>query len=319
MASLFGPSATNPPTTSAKEATMQPPVNEAVQSPYLAAAENIRTAARWLLTAFAAVGGVLIAGVPLTAIGRIDPWSINFLAAAVGVGVALLAIAYMIYLVSRVFTAEFVSFAEFSVADLPGTASRRRIRTIRSIATTAERSRFELYGPVAADLGQLHERLTDLNEQVLKGSKSRGASVSPELLERAEAVTAAAARVTDFVNYEFVRRTFRSLFPRLAACGAVVALGVGVYVLNTGQAPPKDPSVTKPVAVRLALEQPSDELRDALGEGCDVADIPAVAVGGTLDEPEVVTARAEGCLPVRVDLRETTGIAVPVIRPTSGG
>ena len=89
LRSLFGR-----PVPSGKEPTVVQPPSPAEapdQSPYVVAAENIRTAARWLLTAFAAVGGVLIAGVPLTAIGRIEPWSLNFFLAAGGVAVALVA------------------------------------------------------------------------------------------------------------------------------------------------------------------------------------------------------------------------------------
>jgi len=97
----------------------------------------------------------------------------------------------------------------------------------------------------------------------------------------------------------------------------VTGLGVGVYVLNTGQAPPKDPAVTKPIAVRLSLENPSAAIRKALGQGCNVSDVPAVAVGGTLDEPQVVTSRAEGCLPTRLDLRDIDGVAVPLVQPAT--
>lgn len=190
------------------EATPVPPPS----SPYLAAAEDIRTAARWLLTAFAAVGGALIAGVPLTAVGRTAPFSGSFFWAAGGVAAALTAIAYMIFLVSRVCTSEFISFAEFTRIGVPGVTGERRRSRIRAIAESAERSRFELYGHEARDLGELRERLEEVNDQLREASTRPDKPVPTVLASRAASVTAAAARVTDFANYEYVRRIFERSF-----------------------------------------------------------------------------------------------------------
>ena len=104
---------------------------DVVESPYLKASDNIRAAARWLVAAFAAVGGVLVAGVPLTDIGRIKPWSTDFFWATGGLAVALAAIAYMIYTTSRVFTDRFVSFNEFIGGDRPRRSHPAHTPTIR--------------------------------------------------------------------------------------------------------------------------------------------------------------------------------------------
>ena len=95
-------------------------------SPYQQATESIRAAARWLMTAFAAVGGVLVAGVPLSDLGRLEVRSARFVLAVSAVAVALVAIGYMIRTVARVFTARYVSFGELAAADFPEKAGRQR-------------------------------------------------------------------------------------------------------------------------------------------------------------------------------------------------
>ena len=286
-------------------------------SPYQSAAENIRSAARWLVTAFAAVGGVLVAGVPLTDLGEITPWSGAFVAAAGGVVAALLAIAYMIFVVSRVFTAEFISFADFAGSDIPGgESSPRRRMLIREIAKTAERSGAELYGGEARDLGELYERLNAANE-LLRKETSAERPPTPAVSARAASVREAASRVVDFVNYEYVRRTFRGLYPRLVVGGVIVVVGVGVYVFKTGQAAPRPLAVTSPLPVQLTLNPSARSWSSLLGPGCVLSSVKAVAVGGLLTTPEVVTEQIGGCRAVRLTLGAQDGVAVPIVKPPS--
>lgn len=286
-------------------------------SPYQSAAENIRSAARWLVTAFAGVGGVLVAGVPLTDLGNIKPWSGAFVAAVGGIIAALLAIAYMIFVVSRVFTAEFISFADFAGADIPGGgASTRRRMLIREISTTAERSGAELYGGEARNLGELYERLNAANE-VLRRETSAERTLAPSVPARAASVREAAGRVADFANYEYVRRTFRGLFPRLVVGGAIVVIGVGVYVFKTGQAAPKPLAVSTPLPVELSLNPSARDWTSLLGPGCMLSSVKAVAVGGLVITPVIVTQEMDGCRAVRFTLRATDGVAVPIVKAPS--
>jgi hypothetical protein len=219
----------------------------------------------------------------------------------------------MIYRVSRVFTAGFISFVEFTRTDLPGEVGKRRRDVIRDIAKSAKRGRFELYGTEARDLGELHVRLRDISDQLRKASTKPDEPVPAVLGARAASVTAAAARVTDFANYEFVRRIFRALFPRLAAAGALAAIGVGTYAFQTSQAPPQGATVTKPIAVQLHLNPEASDLQSRLGKGCDLTSVPAVAVGGRLTSPEVITTGGDNCAAIRIELDESDGVAVPSV------
>jgi hypothetical protein len=297
-------------------ASEEPPsATPAAESQYVAAAETIRQAARWLVAAFAGVGGVLVAGVPLTDVGRVEAGTSDFWFAVMGIAAALVAIAYMIHAVSRVFTSEFISFAEYSEATVPGvTGAEKRRKLLLDIGEVAERSGDELYGAEARDLGELHTRLQDTN-QAVRTAKLEGQAAPEDAVRHARDATAAANRAMEFINYEFVRRTFRHLFPRLAAGGLIVALGVGTYVFQTAQSPPKDQAVNRPTAVRLYLKPDSDELKQ-LGKACQANGLPAVAVAGSFSEPEVVTdSSGGGCMPTRLTITQDAGVAVPVVKP----
>src|SRR5690242_3919507 len=79
---------------------------------YATATDNLRTAARWLLTAAAAAGAVLVAGVQLTSIGSLGPsdWP-RLIAAAVGLAAGLGAVGYMIFQASLLLTDEWITLA----------------------------------------------------------------------------------------------------------------------------------------------------------------------------------------------------------------
>src|SRR4051794_39419258 len=102
-----------------RQDSKSPPDSEAATPVYQRATEQIRTAARWLVTTFAAVGGALIAAVPLSDLGKIDVGSSNFWWAIGALLGALIAIATVAFSVSRVFTAKYISFAEFLLQDVP--------------------------------------------------------------------------------------------------------------------------------------------------------------------------------------------------------
>jgi len=284
-------------------------------SPYQQATESIRAAARWLLAAFAGVGGVLVAGVPLTDIGRIGVWTFRFWLAVGAIVVALAAIGLMIRAVSKVFTARYVSFGELGQADFPDKSGRKR--RVWDVEQVINFSRDELYGAQAGTLAELAKRLRVANEtsravgkpSLGKASPSeRGVPTALAELERAS------SRVLDFANYEYTRRTFQSLFPRLALGGIIAAGGVGVYAIVVGSAPARAPKIERPLPVTLTLNPEARDWNRLLGEDCDISAVKAVAVGGSLVVPEVVTASTQGCRAARFKVGKKQGIAVPVVQ-----
>lgn len=304
----------------------------ATSSPYVEATASIRAAARWLLTAFAAVGGVLVAGVPLTDIGRVGIWSFRFWIAVAAIIAALGAIGWMIRAVARVFTAEYVSFGELQQADFPekvkltrpdaaeGVESKpadertRRQRRVYAIKKVINTSREELYGSQARSLAELARRLRAANEAVswLVDDEALFEQRVARLQRQSE-LDRAASRVVDFANYEYTRRTFQRLFPKLALGGFIVAVSVGTYAIAVNSAPPKAPAVDKPIAVTLTLRPGARKWGDILGPACDIKSVRAVSVAGSLNAPEVVTDQTDTCRAARFRVGRRQGVAVPAI------
>jgi hypothetical protein len=307
----------------------------ATLSPYVQATESIRAAARWLLAAFAAVGGVLVAGVPLTDLGRVGVWNFRFWIAVAAIVAALGAIGWMIRAVARVFTAEYVSFGELRQADFPEKVKRprtpegpddlrsktaekrsRRQRRVHDIREVIDTSREELYGSQARSLAELSRLLRKANE-VLSQPVGADAPASQQLeselwARRQPELNRAALRVVDFANYEFTRRMFKSLFPKLAFLGFIAAAGVGAYAVAVSSAPPKAPTVDKPIAVTLTLRPGARKWGNLLGSACDIRSVRAVAVAGSLNAPEVVTDQTDTCRAARFRVGRKQGVAVPV-------
>jgi hypothetical protein len=276
--------------------------------PYQQAAETIRATAKWLVTAFAGVGGILIAGIPLTGLGRLR--SAPLIVALGAITVALVAIAYIIPRVSRVFTAKYITLADLAYQAFPRSTSRLARwhvkRRITPISNAVDESRDELYGAEAASLADLNKRITDVNED-LRSFGSR-----PQSLTAQSSLAAAAKRVVAFANYEDVRQTFRRLYRPMAVAATVVAVGVITFAFAVGSAT-SVANVTSPAPVRLSLIEGAKDWQSLLGAGCDISRVDAVAISGTFSEPDVITTGTKGCEVVRLRITKSLGVAVPVV------
>jgi hypothetical protein len=170
----------------------------------------------------------------------------------------------------------------------------------------------------ARGLADLSRRLKRANEGLakirgVKANEAGTSAASPEGLKREQAaLQRAASHVVDFANYEFTRRTFQSLFPRLALLGFLAALSVGTYAVAVNSAPAKAPAVDKPIEVALTLRPQARKWSNVLGPNCDLQDVRAVAVGGPLNGPEVVFVRTDTCRAARFRVGRRQGVAVPV-------
>ena len=105
---------------------------------YATATDNLRAAARWLLTAAAAAGGVLVAGLQLTGLGSLgaDDWP-RLLVACLGLAVGLGAVGYMVFQASLMLTDEWISLAQLDLEminrQLAGQGRRRDRRRLERI------------------------------------------------------------------------------------------------------------------------------------------------------------------------------------------
>lgn len=85
---------------------------------YAAATDHLRTATRWLLTATAAAGAAMVAGVQLTSIGSLSlsDWP-RLVAARAGLASGLGAVGYMIFRTSRLLADEWITLAQLELEE----------------------------------------------------------------------------------------------------------------------------------------------------------------------------------------------------------
>jgi hypothetical protein len=219
-------------------------------SGYAAQLETLRSAAKWLLAAAAAVGALLVAGLQLTGIGRLPLTSWRLYVALAAAVLTLSAIGYIVKAASNVLTQEWLTLADFTdhATGLPGPwgEGRGAPAYLRPIEDHLTGSRHELFGYAAPTLPELHNKLHESHMTMWRAdldvaTRQQAAETSSELRKATRDVVQAA-------NYYHVLRLFKALRIRMvwAAVTGVVGITVFAYVVN----PPQDPA---PVEVRIVL------------------------------------------------------------------
>ena len=140
---------------------------------YAMATDNLRAAARWLLTAVTAAGGVLVAGLQLTGLGSLglSDWP-RLLVACLGLAAGLGAVGYMVFQASLMLTDEWITLAQLDLEminwQLAGSGrrrDRRRLEELKRIRDELQNYQDEFYGSVAVSLADLYRRLIEANKK----------------------------------------------------------------------------------------------------------------------------------------------------------
>jgi len=214
---------------------------------YAAQLENLRSAAKWLVTAFAGVGGILVVGLQLANIGRLSASSGRLYVALAAAAIGLAAVAFMIKEASAVLTYESLTLADLSdkIIDQsrrrPGRnrfwhwRNRSRSEEISRIQDKIARSRHELYGYAGENVGDLHRLLREADE---RGWRTRRPGPA---VDRSSLARQAARDVVQYANYHATLDLFRKMRGRLAWCAAVVALSSGVFAYASNPPMPDGP------------------------------------------------------------------------------
>ncbi len=120
-----------------------------------------------------------------------------------------------------------------------------------------------------------------------------------------------------YARMEIARKRYSLLLRRLTGWRGILlfaCLGVLLLVASVGAKPVEPPRVTQPYAVEVTLAQDAGALEPSL-KACAGNSFAAVAVGGTLSEPDVVTS-SSNC-GSRFTITRDVGVAVPVPQPLS--
>ncbi|GAA0474554.1 hypothetical protein [Streptomyces olivaceiscleroticus] len=233
---------------------------------YLAAQETLRSAAKWLLAAFAGVGAVVATGLQLTDLGGLRPDSWRLWTSLVAAALTLGALGYMVTSASAVLARDWVTLASFSAESISAKirydSTHERRRRFKKIERKIEANRFELYGYAAPDIPALHRKLHQADDVV----NSPGATDQEREAARQQLreLRAAAREVVHCANYYETLELFLRMRRRLAYASVIAVIGLGIFAY-AGHPPPSDKPVD--VRIRLTSHRPATVLNDAAGQG----------------------------------------------------
>jgi ElaB/YqjD/DUF883 family membrane-anchored ribosome-binding protein len=308
-----------------------------VTTPGRPQAMNIQTTAKWLVTAFAATGAVLLAGLNLTNLGRLTSDDRVALAVAVIAAVTALVLVYLVILsASKVLTPSSVTLTDLKDRWIEATkAAAAEARTDMSddelselargsdpVLVTIDQISFSLFRgldvrtPVElnAALNQAYRERSVLTQTATRATIPESAAALRETLDaRITELRAAEQRLVDYVEYAEVARTYRDLVrKRLPWCGIGIAVGIVVFAIASNPPVQPDSPITSPTPVTVILHQARDLRPAGVPNACARRTFDATAIGGTLREPLVVARfRERACPMLRFVVTEEAGIAVP--------
>ena len=225
---------------------------------YATASNNLRAAARWLLTAAAAAGGVLVAGIQLTGLGSLgaEDWP-RLLIACLGLAAGLGAVGYLIFQASLMLTDEWITLAQLDMEminrQLAGSSRRRdrlRLERISKIRGELESYQDEFYGSVADSISDLYRRLIEANKNARQSPSPAHAKEAAELRDVVDTVVQAA-------NYSYARMAFAALRQHLIWAGTVFVAGIVIFAYAAN--PPAHAAKPVPSQLPAAHASPSPQ------------------------------------------------------------
>ena len=216
---------------------------------FAGATENLRAATRWLLTAAAAAGAAIAAGLQLTDIGSLTlkDWPRLAIAGA-SLAASFGSVGYMILRTSRLLADEWITLAQLEMEQFKQLLrrsdrrrDRRRAEAIDRIYRELSECRDELYGSVA-------DSITDLYRKLIKANDAARLSPGADQAQEAARLKSAVDMVVQTANYSYLRADFTALRKHLALAGTVFAVGVVAFAYAAS--PPASPGKTaaRPVA-----------------------------------------------------------------------
>ncbi len=272
-----------------------------------AATQTLRETTKWLIAIFAGLAAILVGGLQFSDLGKLAgrrPQTYIAVAAAL---VTITAVFAILIAASHVLTSFHPTLrtilvladrAESRTPHLPASLSEPLIRAI-------EEERDSLYRGIADDLTDLFARLQDAN------TATRAPTAVNSDGPGREALDAAVDRVLAFSEHWWAERSFRILMRMLPVAGMITLVGIVAFTFVTATEEPDGIAIREqPVPVEIVL---TEEGREWALEvlGCRGPRLRGVAVGGTLDEPTVVTGGTLECKPARFVATHERAIVLP--------
>lgn len=298
-------------------------------SPAAVELEAVQAATRWLVGAAAAVLAVLLAGVQLSALGQLSSDRPGRLVVAVIAYTAGLgAVGMILVLATRVLVSPGWTLSKLAHLDIQhkwrGHWLRPELEAQRGLLSPdddlAPARLYRWHRRLHVAWFQLQERgCTTLPDDLDSEHPGTGRQYSvsnnndvERLRRRLEEATGISAGIAIAANLAETRRRYRRLVRALPSIGVLPVIAVPVFAWATTVEP--EPAITTPTAIRIQFVPDRSVIQQAgLPEGCAGREVNAIAIGGSLPRPIVVTTTDPSCILNHVRITPSLGTAVPTL------
>jgi hypothetical protein len=279
-------------------------------------ASTIRETAKWLITAFAAIGVVLIAGSQLSNIGNVKKASTLLLAIS-SVVFSLIGIGIAIWFSVNVMTPGLLTLSELvnGKRKKPRTYwDNLRLKDVRDWINNDNKEILKRAVNVK-DLRDQYSKHLDLRYSTLNELKADPRGPNRDKYDLAEAESQELDNIVHQVlaiaSYEDLRRYFRATRKFIFAGGLIAAIGVLGFSLTVKQTPEKE-HFQLPTIVQVSLfEEGKIFLAKELGENCflrDTSNIKVIAISEKDNTWDVLTIPTGSCdKSLRLQVKDTVG------------
>lgn len=287
----------------------------------VASTAAIQTTAKWLVGAFAAIGGVIVTGLQLSSVATTkDLPASRIVLALAAYGVSITATGAIVLLAARVLQPRFDSIdpireretaADILAAKDAAGSTPRLAAELDPLLGYLHRFRNVTSRSGWGDTpGELAVNLDKLNAALARVRAGHSATIDgrawaeeqrADLEAEARLAEEDAAAIVALANRYEIERRYTQLRRALAFCGALVAAAIPVFAVavrppdRSAEPKPTPVSSAIPVAVVISNNAPLDTV--GLPKDCRDSTLPGVAVGGTLERPVVVTRATKVTVP----------------------
>jgi hypothetical protein len=224
------------------------------QGGYASQLEALRSVAKWLVAAFGAVGALLVAGLSISGIDKLSPYSWRLYVAGGSAALALAAVGFMLREASEVLAHEWLTLASFGDEQTGPTLSSAnldwRSARLREIDERLIVSSHELFGYAAESRAALQRRLRLADQRL--GRARPGSRRAARWGREAESLRQAARDTVQYANYYYTLKLFQRMRIRLAWAALVVVVSVGAFAYSVNS--PHDAPKAKAMAATTLSE-----------------------------------------------------------------
>jgi len=284
------------------------------------AGTSIRDATKWLLAAFAALFVILAGGLQFSSVTRIDD-PVRDAVAVVCIAVAFTATIAVIFSAARVLTDLGLTLDDLLAREIDAKILQANLsqdpHSHRLVGEALELD--DLLLRINGNRGLT--RAQSMSPTRLRDALTEAAQVPCGLPEVRPAAESDVRLLLDAANRVHYSQIFTHLLRGVRVASIVVPLAILGFAWATSSAADLSADVTAPFDTGVTFTAGTDHSRLGLGPTCSAASLRAVAIGGTLARPLVVTRATSRCAPATFVVTPELGISIPEAaqRPDDAG